>query len=93
MYFISPRSFSIPSGLSGSIARCATNASASTVLTLFKNGVSFGTITFASGSANATLASASGSSFASGDVLTVVNQAVADTTLANIGFTIAATIV
>jgi hypothetical protein len=69
------------------------SATSSCTFTLRKNGSNFGTITFSAGSSTGTLAAANNTSFAAGDILTIVNQATADTTLANISMTITTTLV
>ena len=64
-----------------------TAATASTVLTFKKNGTSFGTATWAAAGTVPTW-SITATTFAAGDYLTVTNQATADSTLADIGFTL-----
>lgn len=92
MRFVAVRAFSLPAGLTGSLAKCSTAATASTVLTFKKNGTAFGTATFAAAGTSATLAAASETTFAVGDVLTVENQATADTTFADAEITLVATL-
>jgi hypothetical protein len=66
-------------------------AAAETILTILKNGVSVGTITFAASGAVGTFASSGGAivTFAIGDTIAVVNQATADATAANFGIVLA----
>lgn len=65
----------------------ATNATASTVFTVAKNGVAIGTITIAAGGVVATFVAASDTDFDVGDVLTITAPATPDATLANFGIT------
>lgn len=90
------RSILFPVGLSGSQARCDIAPTADTVLTMKKQttgGVvsTIGTITFLAGVKTGTFSFTSAVTFASGEVLNVVNQAVHDATAADIHVTFAAT--
>jgi hypothetical protein len=89
--FVAVRAFSIPTNLANSIAKCGTTPTASQTLTLKKNGTAFGTMVFAAAGSTATL-TATATSFAVGDVLTIENQLSADATFADCEFTIAATL-
>lgn len=91
--FIAPRAFEIPQGMAGSIGRAATLGTGAVVLSVKKNGVEFGTVTFAAGQANGTFAAAAKASFAIGDIFTVVAPATADGTFADAQITFVATIV
>ena len=84
--FIAGRAFSIPSGVSGAVAKSAVAATANTVFTLAKNGTSFGTMTFAVSGTVPTWAAATATSFVSGDVLTLTAPASQDATLADFAF-------
>jgi len=86
-----PRAATFPAGLTSSKGVVATAATAQTDFNLLKNGVSFGTMRFAVAGTVATFIAVSATSFAVGDVLTVVAPASPDATLANIGFTLAGT--
>lgn len=86
--FVSVRTFTIPAGMTGSRAATATPATASTVLSVQKNGTQFGTITFAAGATTGTFAAASQTSFAAGDLITVVAPATPDATFNDAAFTI-----
>lgn len=90
--FVAVRAFTIPQGMTGSTAQCGVAPTGTQTLTLKKNGTSFATIVFAPGATIATF-TATVTSFASGDVLTIDNQATADTTFASCGFTVAATLI
>jgi hypothetical protein len=82
------RTVNFPANLTGSRAGSKVAATASTVLTIKKNGTSVGTITFGAGSASGTFAS-SGFGVVIGDVVTVENQATADATLECVSITLA----
>lgn len=86
-----PRAVDFPSSLTSSRGVAGTAATAQTNFDLRKNGTSFGTMRFAAGATTATFISASGASFAAGDVLTIVAPATPDTTLADLGWTLAGT--
>jgi hypothetical protein len=77
--------------LTGWIAKARVAATAQTDFDVLKNGVSFGTIRFAAAATTATFISGSGSTFATGDVLTVVAPVTPDATLEDIGFTLLGT--
>jgi hypothetical protein len=93
MQFVANRAFTLPAGFTGSVARASTVGTGSTVLTVRKNTTTVGTITFAASATVGTFVAASGSSFAVGDVLSVVAPAAIDSTLANVQFTFSATLV
>lgn len=82
------RAFTLPAGLLGSVVDAAEAATASTALTVRKNGTSVGTATFAASGTTATLAMASATSFAKDDVLSITGPATADATLADVSGTI-----
>jgi hypothetical protein len=83
-----PRSVQFPEGLTGSQGVCVTAATSDAEFSLKKNGVEFGTMTFATGQTTATFAAASATTFNTGDVLTVVAPT-QDATLSDIGFGLA----
>lgn len=72
---VAAQPYRVPVAAAGSRAYAATAPSASTVLSVRKNGVEFGTITFASGSNAGTFAVATATSFVAGDVLSIVAPA------------------
>jgi hypothetical protein len=88
---IVPRAITLPTGLTGSYASSITSAASATTLTLAKNGASIGSVNFAAGSATATFTFAASVSFAPGNLLTLTNQSPADSALANVSLTLAAT--
>lgn len=85
------RAVVFPASLAGSYGKASANATAQTDFDVQKNGSSFGTMRFAAAASTATFISASGSTFAAGDVLSVVAPATPDATLANVGFAITGT--
>lgn len=81
---------SLPVNMTGSVALAQAAATASSVFTLYKNGVSFGTITFAA-SGTVGIFSTSSIAFNPSDVLMVVGPQTADVTLANVMMTLLVT--
>jgi hypothetical protein len=86
------RDLTLPASLTGSIFTVATLPTATTTFTLYKNGVSIGTIAFSTAGA-ATVTFSSNVSFSAGDQFSLTNQNVADTTAADIAFTFVFTVV
>jgi hypothetical protein len=86
-----PRAVSFPASMTSSKGVAGTAATAQTDFDLQKNGSSFGTMRFAAAATTATFIAASSTSFAAGDILTVVAPASPDATLAGIGFSLAGT--
>ena len=83
-----PKAVTFPVSLTGSYMIADTAATAETVFSLKKNGTEFGTATFAASGTSATMAATSETSFAAGDILTMVGPATADATLADLGWAI-----
>lgn len=75
---------SFVSGLTGSRAKAGVAATGAVTLSIKKNGTEVGTITFAPGGTAGTLTAAAQIDLTTADELTIVNQATADATLANI---------
>jgi hypothetical protein len=85
-----PRAVNFGANMAGSYAVAATAATASTVFTVYKNAVQVATITFA---ASATTGTYSGTAnFAAGDNIGIVAPGTQDSTLADIGFSLAGVI-
>lgn len=82
--WVAAHAFTFPSGLTGSVAKAGTAATAQKDFDLKKNGTSFGTMRFAASATAATFIAASATAFAIGDVLTVTAPGSQDSTLANI---------
>jgi hypothetical protein len=85
--FVATRAMGFPINAAGSKAVLAVAATASTVLTVKKNGTSVGTITFGASGTTGTFAFAALTELAAGDILTVSNQSGADATAAGIAIT------
>jgi hypothetical protein len=90
--FISPRAFTIPANLAGSIVKSTTAATGSTVFTVNKNGSQIATITFAATATVAIFSTQAAISVAVGDKITVIAPSTPDTTLADIDYSLVATI-
>lgn len=86
---VAARDFTIPLNATGSRASAGTAPNASTTLTFKKNGSNIGTVVFATATGSFTFGAAV--TFTAGDILTLVNQATADTALKDIAITIKAT--
>ena len=85
--WVCARTVAFPANLAGSRVSAGVAATAETVLTLKKNGVSAGTMTFAAaGTVPAIVVTNFG--VVPGDILTVENQATADATLALVSMTL-----
>ena len=72
-----------------SVSACGTNPTGSVLVTLNKNGVSFGTLTIATSGVGTF--STTATTFSAGDVLTMYGPSSADSTWANIGITLSGT--
>lgn len=86
--WVAVRACTFPVDMVGSIGRAGVAATAQTDFDLQKNGVSFGTMRFAASGTSASFIAASATSFAAGDVLSVVAPGTPDATLANIAATL-----
>jgi hypothetical protein len=88
--FAMPATF--PAGLAGSYGTAGSAATAAASFAINKNGTGVGTMDFATGATSATFAMATATSFAGGDVLTIVAPASPDTTLGNLAWTLTGTL-
>lgn len=88
---IVPRAVTFPASLTGSYASSTVAVTASTTVTLARNGTSIGTVNFAASATTGTFTLSSPITTAAGDVLTLTNQATADATLANISVSLVGT--
>lgn len=86
MVFDEPVGF--PAGFTDSTGRANTPPTAEAVFTMKKNGITFGTVTFAAGSFLPTFSVASAVTFDVDDVLTIFAPAVADLTLSDVALTL-----
>ena len=84
-----PRAVRFPAGMANSRGVAGTVSGATATFSIRKNGTQFATMSFASGASTATFTAASDTDFAASDVLTVVSPSPADSTLADIGFSLA----
>jgi len=89
LLFPAPRTFTLPAGLASSQAVAGIGASVAQVFSLRKNGVQFGTLSFAIGALVGVFTSAVDAVFAVGQVLTVVAPTPPDVLLADVGITLA----
>jgi hypothetical protein len=78
------RAFSLPSGLTGSVASAGVAATGSTTFDIQKNTSSVGSLNFAAAATTGTFTFASLTSWAAGDVLRIIAPATPDATLADI---------
>lgn len=85
------RAFSFPINLIGSKGDAETGSSGNVVFTLFKNGVSFGTVRF-NVSTLGSFTAASATSFAIDDILSISAPATADASLRNIAIVLQGTV-
>lgn len=87
--YVVSTAFTIPAGMTGSQAYAEVVPTAAATFTVSKNGGgSLGTINFALGANAATFTFVTPTAFAAGDRLQLVNQATADTTMADISVTV-----
>lgn len=81
----SPLPFSLPENLAGSRIVALSGATAETIVTLYKNGVEFGTLTWAAAGTVPTIVSDAVSFNGTTDTLTIYGPPTHDDTLGNIG--------
>jgi hypothetical protein len=79
---IFPRAVSFPANFTNSYAKCVVAPTASTVLTILKNGISVGTLTFAASATTGTFAT-SALSFSAADLMIIQAPASVDATFAD----------
>ena len=91
LYVPIARTVTFPAGLTGSLMKAKTTATSEAVFSLRKNGVEFGTATFAASGTAATFAATAETVFSAGDELTIVAPATADATIAGLGWAIVGT--
>lgn len=87
---VSVRDFSIPVGVPGAVAVSGVAANSETVISLRKNGVQFGTVTFEASSDTGVFTVPGTVTFTSGDTLEVRAPSSADTTLRDTAITLTA---
>jgi hypothetical protein len=86
------RAFSLPAALTESYGSAVTASTGTVAFSLRKNDTEFGTLTFTA-SGTGVFAAASATSFALGDVLTILAPATADATLADISINLKGSVV
>lgn len=79
---IAPRPITIPQNLAGSYMKSGIAATANTVLTVYKNGASQGTVTFAAGATTGNI-STSAFTLNAGDILSVAAPSTVDSSFAD----------
>ena len=84
--FLFPASVSFPAGLTGWVGSAGVPSSADTIISINKNGVPFGTITFHTGNPDPTIVGTA-ISFTTGDTMTLIGPTVPDSLLADITIT------
>ena len=84
--------FDIPSGATGSLARCATVSTSAATVDILKNGSSVGTANFAIGTNAGTFTFSTLTSWTAGDRIGLRGQATADATLGDISITMKGTL-
>ena len=89
--YVFAQTVAFATGLPGSQGTAVAAATASTTFNIQKNGSNVGMMVFATSSVTATFAMVSTTSFAPGDVLTLVAPALPDATLANLAWTLVGT--
>ncbi len=89
--YVFAQTVAFATGLPGSQGTAGAAATASTTFNIQKNGSNVGMMVFATSSVTATFAMVSTTSFAPGDVLTLVAPALPDATLANLAWTLVGT--
>lgn len=88
LFFNAVRAINIPANFSGSIAKVLTSFTNAATFTIYHNGTSIGSFSFAASGTVATFATSSAFTLAVGDELTVQAPSTADATAANLGITI-----
>ena len=92
LYFLAVRSVDIPANFSGSLASVLTAFTSAATYTIYHNGTSVGTISFAASGTSGTFSTSSAFTLAIGDSLTIQAPSTADPSAANLTITIMATL-
>ena len=90
LYFDAVREVNIPANFSGSLASVLTAFTDAATYTIYHNGTSVGTISFAASGTSGTFSTSSAFTLAVGDNLTIQAPSTADATAANLAITILA---
>ena len=91
LQYVVPVGVTLPINLTGSYATANNAATASTTVTINKNGSSIGTIVWSPSGTSGAFTFLSAVAFVAGDILQLVAPTPSDATLANIGISIDAT--
>ena len=87
--YVVPEALVLPEGATNSYAIALVAATSNVTVDLNKNGTEFGTITWGPGATTGNIVVPTTTTFVMGDVVTIVGPAQADSTLADIGITLA----
>ena len=90
MDFLAVRSVNVPANFSGSLASVLTAFTSAATYTIYHNGTSVGTISFAASGTAGTFSTSSAFTMAVGDNMTIQAPSTADATAANLAITILA---
>lgn len=88
--YVACRDFRFAAGMAGSVAVTAGVGASNVVMSIRKNGTEFATVTFAAGATKGTYACPADTAFTSGDVLTIVGPASADSSFSDSAYTLKA---
>jgi hypothetical protein len=91
MRLVAVRNFQFAANFTTSLSKATTSSTAAASFSIQKNGVQFGTMSFAAGGVTGTFTSTL-TSFTAGDVLTVVAPSTADATLGDIEYMLVGTL-
>lgn len=92
LYSLAVRSFTIPTNFGSSLAKVLTAFTSAATYTIYHNGTSVGTISFAASGTVGTFSTVTAFTLAVGDSLTVVAPSTADATAANLNITLEASL-
>ena len=92
LYALAIRSFTIPTNFGSSLAEVLTAFTSAATYTIYHNGTSVGTISFAASGTAGTFSTVTAFTLAVGDSLTVVAPSTADATAANLSITLEASL-
>ena len=90
LYFLAVRALNIPANFAGSISEVLTAFTSAATYTIYHNGTSVGTISFAASGTAGTFSTSSAFTMAVGDNMTIQAPSTADATAANLAITILA---
>ena len=88
LYFLAVRALNIPANFAGSISEVLTAFTSAATYTIYHNGISVGTISFAASGTVGTFSTSSAFTMAVGDNMTIQAPSTADATAANMAITL-----